>query len=205
MKRTLCLLLAAIMALALVGCGDTSAQPTGSTQQSENTEGESTSTEQPQATEKDFDGDDQSSVLFESDKVVDRLLKHYNQIAEYPIKPDEISKGNIRSKPLVSYNNLYIEIINSRNGFASISINDSQDKEKCLYAVFRDFLFAIDSNISSDTISTAWNDIQATRYEIDYSGNSAVETYDVNGIQLQYLESDLYGHETSVDILYETD
>lgn len=89
--------------------------------------------------------------------------------------------------------------------FASISINDSQDKEKCLYAVFRDFLFAIDSNISSDTISTAWNDIQATRYEIDYSGNSAVETYDVNGIQLQYLESDLYGHETSVDILYETD
>jgi len=144
--------------------------------------------------------------IFEYDSVVNQLLLDYNKKAEYIIKATNVQKGNVKTKALIDIENLDIEVINaSHNGFIHISIDlTNQEPTGSLYAVYRDFLYAIDDSLSDDEIGTAWADIQKERYSIIYPDSSSYneKSYELNDIQLTHSDTNLYGRKIRVQILY---
>ncbi|MCD8368290.1 MAG: hypothetical protein LUC48_09760 [Clostridiales bacterium] len=172
--------------------------------------------EELQTEQKVTNDDEQSSVsveaesvvepeltLFEYDTEVNNLLVQYNAVAEYAVSPENVEKGNVRTKAIISLEGLYIEIVNSNRGFVTISIDDTDELKDVLYSVFRDFLTAINADFSEEDILIMWNDIQNDNYEIDYNNTGYINTYEVNGIQLEYVETNTYYHKISARIYYE--
>ena len=120
-------------------------------------------------------------LYFESDEVVDKFFADYNAIAEISIPADEIEKGNIRTKALVYIDDLSLEIINAKD-YLSVSMGSSVENEAtALYAIFRDTIKAINTDIADEDIQSAWVGIHESGY--------LVENYDFNGISITYVPS----------------
>jgi hypothetical protein len=186
-KRLLALILAFAMCFALVSCG---------TKQESNAEESIGAVFSAQSTAEET----QNQVLFESDDLVNQLLCDYNDIAEFPFQPDEISRGNIPAKAIISSNDLYIVVVANRDKNVSISIASKDEQNQEFYPVFRDFATAINDNISHKELKKAWSDIQSGQYEIDYYGAGADNVYDVNGIQMQFFRPSTIKNESRVEL-----
>lgn len=138
--------------------------------------------------------------LFPTDSGINKLLESYNNISERKISPEIVSAGNIKSKAHISFDEAYIEIVNSSDEFITIRIDAQTDSDDALFNVFHDFAIALNSSITDDDLETAWIDIQENLYEIDYNRTGTVETYELGGIQMEYM-SGLYG-KPSVNMHY---
>ncbi len=125
--------------------------------------------------------DDTAIVYFSYDEIVNTFFENYNIFAERAIAPEEIKKGNTKTKALVYYDDCSIEVINaSRNGYLAVSISCDPDNEDTeLYNMFSSCIWAMDESTSEAEIEQSWNDIHSTGY--------MVEDYDFNGISITYI------------------
>ncbi len=122
-----------------------------------------------------------NTLYFETDEAVDKFFADYNTLAEISIPTDKIEKGNIKTKALVYIDDLNLEVVHA-NEFLSISMSASVENESTkLYAIFRDAIKTLKSNISDDTILSAWDKIHETGY--------LVKDYDCDGIGITYIPS----------------
>lgn len=146
----------------------------------------------------------QTQVLFESDETVNQLLCDYNDIAEYPFQVDEIKRGNIRAKAIIVSNDLYSEVVVSRHGTVSIRITSKDEENPAFYPTFRDFALALNGDITPQELEKAWEDIQTDWYEIDYNSTGINNVYDVDGVQMQYINSQNM-NESTAELFYHLD
>ena len=145
MKR-ICAILALIVLLA--GCGSSAADPAP------------TATPEPMKQEP-------KTVYFGSDEVVDAFLTAYNATAEIKIPPEEVEKGNIKTKALVYMEDLSFEIIHAPE-FLSVSVGvDPENEETKLRAVFGDVIAAARPEISGEDADAAWEEMHATGYLVE--------------------------------------
>jgi len=79
--------------------------------------------------------------LFDSNETVNAFLEKYNETAEYPFGADDIEKGNVRNKAIISTGALYINIwgLDQENGI-SITIEDKDEPSEEFFPTFRDCL-----------------------------------------------------------------
>lgn len=197
--KKFCLLMALVLCLALSACSgdaDTPANMEGTnlseeTSFEDNQQQETVISESDTTTEAPLEEDQQQEettmeqasdpLYFESDEVVDKFFADYNSIAEITISSEEIEKGNIRTKALVYIDDLSMEIINA-DDFLSISMSCSVENEATkLYAIYRDTIWAMRSEVSEDDIQLSWDAIHETGY--------LVEDYDFNGVSITYVPS----------------
>ena len=74
-----------------------------------------------------------------------------------------------------------MEVINATD-FLSVSISvDPENEDTKFLSIFSSCIKAMNSNITDDEISSAWNAIHETGY--------MVENYDFNGIKITYVPS----------------
>ncbi len=189
--KKLFLLLSLFLCLTLAACGGNSGN-SAETDTPQETQSEETSLpENGSSTETPLDEtlppeeseviQDSTPQYFESDEIVDKFFSAYNLIAEITIPAEEIEKGNIRTKALVYIDDLSIEIINAGD-FLSLSMScDAENEATKLYAIYRDAIAAMNTEISEDDIQLSWNAIHETGY--------LVEDYDLNGISITYVPS----------------
>lgn len=119
-------------------------------------------------------------LFFQYDDVVNNFFEKYNLISDRPIKSTEIKKGNINTKALVYIDDFSMEILNTKQNSLIISISDDYKNENTnLHNVFVNCIKAMYSDLNSDEIENAWNEIHSTGYQ--------VENYDFNDIQITYV------------------
>lgn len=141
--------------------------------------------------------------LFDSNEIVNSFLEKYNETAEHPFGADEIEKGNVRNKAIISTGDLYINIwsLDQKNGI-SISIEDKDEPSEEFFPVFRDCLKAIDESVTDEQAAECWEELQSLNYSVDINDTGMETPCMVNGIRTGYLHSDLYGEMSRADILY---
>lgn len=141
--------------------------------------------------------------LFDSDEIVNSFLTKYNEVAEYPFSADEIERGNLRNKAIISTGALYINIwgLDLKNGI-SITIEDKDEPSEEFFPTFRDCLKAIDESVTDEQAAECWKELQSMNYSVDINDTGMETPYIVNGIRTGYLHSNLYGEMSRADILY---
>lgn len=199
MKRRIALCVAVFATLFLVACGNsgdvevTSSAETVSVPASsavESTVPDPTSTPEVK--------------LFDSNEIVNSFLEKYNGTADRPFDADEIEKGNVRNKAIISTDELYITIHGLENGI-HISIEDRDDLSDSFFPTFRDSLQALDESITDEQASACWEELQRSNYNVDINNTGIDTPYMVNGIRTGYLHSSVYGEMSRAEILYYTE
>lgn len=199
MKKVVALCAVACMTMFLASCGDSGSvegdfssagavsPPTSSSVDS------ATSEATPVPEEK----------LFDTNEIVNSFLEKYNETAEHPFGADEIEKGNVRNKAIISTGGLYINIwgLDQENGI-SIAIEDKDEPSEEFFPVFRDCLKAIDESVTDEQAAECWEDLQSLNYSVDINDTGVETPYMVNEIRTGYLHSNLYGETSRADILY---
>ena len=147
--------------------------------------------------------EEQEPALFE-ERHINELLENYNAIAEYKIPPEKIEKGNIKTKANIYFEEMDIEIVYSSDGFVSVNICDRQEPDETMYPIFRDFVIAVNSELTEDDVKQAWSDIQNEFFEIDYGNTGNRNTYELGGMQIAYIGGES-SYQRNADIRYETD
>ena len=131
--------------------------------------------------------EEETMIYFKTDKGLNRFFSEYASIAEYPFEPDNIKQGNIRTKALISAGDLYIELVNSKDGL-TICIDDGKKVSDTLYPVFRDFLRVLDGSLSDEQIEQAWADIKEIGTKYLYDG-----AYSLGNLKLTYSDVEFQG------------
>lgn len=199
MRKLVALCVAACMTIFLVACGDSG------TVEDDFSSSEPVST--PAASSADNTISESASVpeekLFDSNETVNAFLEKYNETAEYPFGADDIEKGNVRNKAIISTGALYINIwgLDQENGI-SITIEDKDEPSEKFFPTFRDCLKAIDESVTDEQAAECWEELQSLNYSVDINDTGMETPYMVNGIRTGYLHSNLYGEMSRADILY---
>lgn len=177
-----CLLLILSLCLIFSGCGKNSENIEKSNMSDNSAIEEIPSNEKsPEAENNQQEATAPTFSYFASDKIVDKFFTDYNAIAEISIPAEKIEKGNIRTKALAYLDDLSIEIINAGD-FLSVSMSSSAENEDTkLYAIFRDSILAMRTDIAVESIQSAWNSI--------HESGHLVEDYDLSGISITYVPS----------------
>ena len=149
--RQICAVL--VLVLLLAGCGSSAPAPEPT----------------PSATPKP------KPVYFDSDEAVEAFMAAYNATAEIGIPPEEVERGNIKTKALVYMDDLSMEIIHAPE-FLSVSFSAEETK---LRAVFRDVIAAARPEIGEADVAAAWEEIHATGY--------LVEGYELEDVTITYV------------------
>lgn len=199
MKRLLSLVLAGCLTMFLGACGDSDVV--------ENIH--STAAPQLDATPVPTDSAapdptvEPMEKLFDGNEIVNSFLTKYNEVAEYPFSADEIERGNVRNKAIISTGDLYITIygLDLDSGIC-ISIEDQGEPSDSFFPVFRDSLKSIDKDVSDEQAAECWNELQSLCYMVDINKTGMETPYMVNKIQTGYLHSSTYGEMSRADILY---
>lgn len=183
MKKKVCIL-GICLSVFLVACGTTDNEITDKDETSNITSVSEVQSEETETQEQEIKSSEvveETITYFESDEIVNDFFASYNEIAESPIDINEIEKGNIRTKALVYIDDFSMEVINATD-FLSVSISvDPENEDTKLLSIFSSCIKAMNSNITDDEISSAWNAIHETGY--------MVENYDFNGIKITYVPS----------------
>lgn len=148
--------------------------------QSDNSESDTSISKTETATSNNKDNSEEKLSYFKPNKNINDFFERYNDLSERPIKKEEIEEGNINTKAIVYYDDYSMEIIDSNNGFLSISIGANPENE---YDGFRDMFFncikAMKKDLSEDQITKAWDDIHNSGY--------IVEKYNLQDIEINYI------------------
>lgn len=167
-KKILALGLALVITALFMGCSSADNKIDTSTQ----------TTEEKSPTEVTSEKD--SYTYFPSDSLVDSFFQKYNQLTDRPIQKDEIKEGNISTKALVYYDSYSMEVINSRNGFLSVSIGADPDEEyKGFKKMFINCIKALREDLTSDEIEDAWDGM--------HESGHLTEDYDLNDLDISYM------------------
>lgn len=197
MKRLIALCVAGCVAMALVACG--SAGISEETFPAAETTPAPTPTPISNATPESTN--DSAEKLFDSNETINSFLIKYNKIAEYPFEADEIEKGSVRNKAIVSTDELYITIYDLNNGI-HVSIEDRNEPWDGFFPTFRDFLKSIDDSITDEQAASCWESLQCDEYRVNINNTGIDTPYMVNEIQTGYLHSSIYGEISRAEILY---
>lgn len=105
-----------------------------------------------------------SAQYFESDEKVEAFFVDYNEIAEIKIDAEAITEGNIRTKAIVSTDDLYMTVINATD-FLTVSIdNKAGDESVAMWPVFRDVVLTMRPETDKETIQSFWDSIHESGY-----------------------------------------
>lgn len=175
MKKKTIFLVTVSTVCMLSACGNNAQTNANTVTTAQETTAEETTQEQAIETEPQL-------LYFPSDETVNLFFEKYNSISNNPISAESIQEGNISTKALVYSDNFSLEVINSRNGFLSVSVETEPDKEDFeLQQVFFDCIKGMLDDLSDQEINIAWNDIHSADYRI--------EDYELKGIKISYSPS----------------
>ncbi len=122
---------------------------------------------------------EESLAYFESNETVNNFFVRYNEIAENKVENTDIKKGNIDTKALVYKDSFSFEVI-ATNDILYLSIGSEPDFENdVMYAVFRDSIKAMFSDMADEQIDEAWSGIHETGF--------MVEGYELDNIKIGYV------------------
>lgn len=124
------------------------------------------------------------AVNYHNNKDINRLLTSYNSIAEYPITPEMVQNGAYNFKANISCNGVWIAISATSNNGIFVDYNVEAANDAAIYAIFRDFCKALNSEITSEDVVAAWAILQTEKYQ-NYN------PYNFEGIECTYSESSL--------------
>lgn len=142
-----------------------------------------------------------TEILFDGNETINSFLCKYNDVAEYPFETNEIEKGHVRNKAIVSTDELYITIYDLNDGI-HVSIEDRNEPWVGFFATFRDSLKAIDRGITDEQAASCWDALQSLDYRVDINNTGIDTPYMINGIQTGYIYSTIYGEMNRAEILY---
>lgn len=106
-----------------------------------------------------------TEVVYHSDSRIDKLLKEYNEIAEYQITPDMVENGAYSFSANISCNGVWIMIYASDTNGIFVDYQNEADDDSAIMPLFRDFCKAINADLTNEDISAAWKDLQSGEYK----------------------------------------
>lgn len=179
-KRIVFLIILILCIFFAYACGDDQSEAEYKTNiQTETTEEIKTDTIKNIA-ETTTEEDKKEALYFDTDETIDIFFINYNMLSDTTINKEDIKRGNIDEKALVYIDDFSMEVINSKQGFLSVSISTNpENEETVLYNTFANCIKVANKELNNEEIRTAWEEIHETGY--------MVEGYKLNEISITYV------------------